>query len=331
MTFITFLVQILLFLMGVLGVTAMPHEPRTWGNGAQNVAYWGQDGHVRDLASYCNPNSGIDIIVLSFLYQYGHGQTIASGTIGTQCSIAPNGAPNNCGSLASAIEACKSNGIKVILSLGGASGSYALSSPGEAEAIGQHLWEAFGNTGGSIPRPFGGTFVNGWDFDIESWAGNNFYPNLIAKLRSNFGRDPANRYYITGSPQCPIPEPFMQTIINNAVFDYLWVQFYNNPYCSNGGNINFDAWVANIAGTPSANAKIFLGVPAAPHASNGGDSGARYYLNPGALASLVNQHKGNPAFGGVMMWSAGWSDTNVNNGCTYAQQAKHMLNTGGPC
>lgn len=55
----------------------------------------------------------------------------------------------------------------------------------------------------------------------------------------------------------------MQQIITTSQFDYLWVQFYNNPGCSVGTNStpNFDAWVSNVANTPSANAKIFLGVP----------------------------------------------------------------------
>ncbi|CAG8009620.1 unnamed protein product [Penicillium olsonii] len=325
------------FLLGLFGfiatVGAIPRPLHTRANGAQNVAYWGQDGHVRDLSTYCTPSSGIDIVVLSFLYEFGNGKTIASGTIGTQCYISPDGAPQNCQGLASAIETCKSNGIKVILSLGGASGSYSLSSASEAQAIGQNLWEAYGNTGGTpnVPRPFGSTFVNGWDLDIEAWAGNNYYQYLVSTLRSNFASDYANKYYITGGPQCPIPEPFMQVIINNSVFDYLWVQFYNNPYCSNGGNINFDDWVRNIAGTPSSNAKIFLGVPASTLASTGTMSGARYYLDPNSLANLVRQHEGSPAFGGIMMWSAGWSDTNVINGCTYAQQAKRILTTGSPC
>lgn len=318
MNHLTCFLHLLLFIFGV--------------NGAQNVAYWGQDSHVIDLINYCNPSSGLDIIVLAFLYQYGNGNTIASGALGNQCYIAPDGTPQNCQSLASAIETCKSNGIKIIISLGGASGAYSLSSQAEAEAIGQNLWNAYGNTGGgSVPRPFGSTFVNGWDMDLESWTGNQYYPYLIAKLRSNFASDPGNRYYITGAPQCPIPEPYMQQVIQDSVFDYLWVQFYNNPYCSNGGNINFDDWVANIAGTQSANAQVFLGVPASPLASTGTMSGAQYYMDPNTLASVVNQHKWNPAFGGVMMWSAGWSDTNVNNGCTYAQEAKRILTTGSPC
>lgn len=54
--------------------------------GAQNVVYWGQNGggtiENNDLAAYCQPNSGIDVLVLAFLYQFGNGGNIPSGTIG---------------------------------------------------------------------------------------------------------------------------------------------------------------------------------------------------------------------------------------------------------
>ncbi|KAJ5864191.1 Endochitinase 2 [Penicillium soppii] len=311
---------------------AIPHLLHARGSGGQNVVYWGADPHVQDLSKYCTSDSGIDIIVLSFINEFGNGKTIPAGTIGNQCSVSTTGQPQNCESLAASIETCKSVGIKVILSLGGASGAYSLSSQAEAETIGQNLWEAYGNTAGSnVPRPFGKTFVNGWDLDIEAWSGNNYYQYLISALRSKFASDSSNTYYITGAPQCPIPEPNMQVIINNSQFDYLWVQFYNNPYCSVGGNLNFDAWVSNVAGTSSANAKIFLGVPASPLGATGTESGARYYSDPSALAALVTKYQSNPSFGGVMLWSAGWSDTNVNNGCTYAQEAKRILTTGSPC
>lgn len=51
---------------------------------------------------------------------------------------------------------------------------------------------------------------------------------MISVLRDNFATDPDNAYYITGAPQCPIPEPNMGIIIGNATFDYLFIQFYNN-------------------------------------------------------------------------------------------------------
>ncbi len=320
-------------------VSAAPHTIATRADsGAQNVVYWGQNGggvvENNDLATYCSKSAGVDIVVLSFLYQYGNGNKIASGTIGQSCFIATSGEGQNCDDLAKAIDTCKSNGVKVIMSLGGAAGAYSLSSKDEAETIGQNLWEAYGNLGGangSVPRPFGKTFVNGWDFDIESNNGNQFYPDMIAKLRGNFASDASNQYFITGAPQCPIPEPNMNEIITKAQFDYLWVQFYNNPGCSVDGNINFDDWKKNVAGTPSSGAKIFLGVPASPLGATGTESGARYYLEPAKLASLVGQHKSDAAFGGVMMWAAGFSDVNVNNGCTYAQEAKHILTTGSAC
>jgi chitinase len=314
-------------------VSAAPHLLGPRASGGQNVVYWGQDGHVKDLSTYCTSSSGIDIIVLSFIYQYGNGNEIPSGTLGDQCYISPTGVPQNCEGLAASIETCKSVGIKVIVSLGGSVGAYSLSSQAEAETIGQNLWDAYGNTAGNsnVPRPFGKTFVNGWDFDIEASSGNNYYQYLISKLRSNFASDASNKYYITGAPQCPIPEPNMGVIVTTSQFDYLWVQFYNNPYCSNGGKINFDDWVSYVAGTPSASAKIFLGLPASTLAATGTASGAKYYVDPSGLATLVNQYGSNPSFGGVMLWSAGWSDLNVNNGCTYAQEAKRILTTGSTC
>ena len=136
----------------------------------------------------------------------------------------------------------------------------------------------------------------------------------------------------------------MGVIVSSSQFDYLWVQFYNNnngldnntyESCSLGfgdnAPLNYNQWVSFIADTPSKNAKIFFGVPAAPLAANGSPSGETYYITPDQLAELVEEYKSNSAFGGIMMWSAGFSDTNVNNGCTYAQEAHSILLTGAPC
>jgi chitinase len=320
-------------------VAAVPHRHRarnTTSTAAQNVVYWGQNGgnavENNDLSTYCSSSAGIDVVVLAFLYEYGNGVSIPSGTIGQSCSISTTGEGQNCDDLASAIRTCQSNGVKVILSLGGAVGAYSLQSQGEAQTIGQNLWDAYGNSGsGSVPRPLGNAFVNGFDFDIESNSGNQYYQDMIQTLRSNFASDSSNTYYITGAPQCPIPEPNMGEIISAAQFDYLWVQFYNNPGCSVNGAINWDAWKSFIAGTPSSAAKLFIGVPASPLGATGTSSGSKYYLAPSDLANLVNEHNSDSAFGGVMMWSAGFSDSNANSGCTYAQEAKHILTTGSPC
>lgn len=322
--------------LGLIAATsAAPTAIKPRGSGGLNVVYWGQNGgntvENNDLSTYCTSSAGIDILNLAFLYEYGNGNNIPSGTIGQSCSIDTSGNPSNCDALASAISTCQSAGVKIILSLGGAVGAYSLQSESEAQTIGQNLWDAYGAGSSSVPRPFGSVKVDGFDFDIEASSGNQYYQYMISTLRSAFATDTSKSYYITGAPQCPIPEPNMGEIITAAQFDYLWVQFYNNPGCSTNSGTNFDDWKTYISGTPSQNAKIFIGLPAAPDGATGTSSGAEYYLKPTALASLVDKYSSDGSFGGVMMWSAGFSDSNVNNGCTYAQEAHRILTTGSAC
>ncbi|KAJ3497088.1 hypothetical protein NLG97_g2162 [Lecanicillium saksenae] len=336
----------LLASLGLTSLAAASPLAARQAPGAQNVVYWGQNGggtiENNDLSYYCQSNSGIDVIVLSFLYQFGRdGGTIPSGTIGQSCFISNSGEGQNCDALNAAIAKCQSAGVKMILSLGGATSSYALSSQAQAEQIGQYLWDSYGNSGNTtVKRPLGNNIVDGFDFDIELNGGSSqYYQYMIAKLRQNFAKDSSKKYYITGAPQCPIPEPNMGEIISNSQFDYLFVQFYNNnnytvpcalPINGNAP-FNYNNWTSFISTTPSKDAKIFIGVPASTLASNGSPNGATYYATPEQLATIVNDYKNDAHFGGIMMWSAGYSDSNVNNGCTYAQEAKHILVNGGPC
>ncbi|KAI0159867.1 glycoside hydrolase family 18 protein [Hypoxylon sp. FL1284] len=324
---------------------ALPHaHVSRQASGAQNVVYWGQNGggtiENNDLSTYCTDTSGIDIIVLAFLYSWGAGGNIPSGTVGQSCFISNSGEGQNCDDLISSIKTCQSTGIKVILSLGGATASYSLSSQEQAESIGSYLWDAYGNSGNSsVQRPFGDVIVDGFDFDLETNTGSEYYKYMISTLRSSFESDSSKSYYITGAPQCPIPEPNMGVIIGNSTFDYLWPQFYNNnnytypcalPINGNAP-FNYDEWVSFTADGPSADAKIFVGVPAAPLAANGGPNGETYYATPDQLATIVKDIQDEPRFGGVMMWSAGFSDSNVVDGCNYAQQAHNILVSGAPC
>ncbi|KAI0441188.1 putative endochitinase CHI2 [Xylaria telfairii] len=325
--------------------TALPASLKTRASsGAQNVVYWGQNGggtiENNDLSAYCTAEAGIDILVLSFLYQWGNGNTTPSGTIGQSCFITSSGQGQNCDALSSAIKTCQGKGIKIILSLGGAAGQYSLASSDEAKKIGTNLWKMYGNSGATdVQRPFGDAFVNGFDFDLELNNGNQYYPDMISTLRDSFKSDSKNQYYITGAPQCPIPEPNMGVLIDNAQFDYIWPQFYNNnnytypcalPINGNAP-FNYDKWLTYTAGTPSKDAKIFVGVPASPLGANGAPSGETYYATPDQLATIIGGVKSESRFGGIMMWSAGFSDSNVIGGCNYAQQARSILDNGSPC
>ena len=71
--------------------SAAPYTLSSRAASGQNVVYWGQNGggtiESNDLATYCTSSSGIDIIVLAFLYEYGNGNNIPSGTIWSEALI----------------------------------------------------------------------------------------------------------------------------------------------------------------------------------------------------------------------------------------------------
>lgn len=319
--------------LGLAGLAAAAPTKRRANDqtsGAQNVVYWGAQGSSSSpLSDYCETNAGADILVMSFLNTYGD---TPYGALGG-CTINSDGSfdTSACSTLASQIKTCQSAGKKVIVSLGGGLGAYSLASQSQAETIGQYLWDAYGKPGNpAVKRPFGDVVVDGWDFDLENPNGSQWYQNLISTLRSNFAKDPSNKYYITGAPQCPLPEANMGDAIQNSVFDYLFVQFYNNPLrCSlnvpGNASINWNEWTKFLSSTKSSSAKIFVGAPASEEGAGSG------YVEPSQLAPVVNSVKSDSLFGGVMLWDASWSDQNVIAGCTFAQQTKSILTTGAPC
>jgi chitinase len=306
-----------------------------------NVVYWGQDDSERSLGSYCASGEGIDVIVLAFLSTFGNGNT-PSGSFGNECNVDSSG-NGSCNTLKADIDTCKGNGIKILISAGGAGANYDLSSNGDADGVAWSLWNEWAAPGAvdsTAPRPIGDSFVDGWDFDVEDNPNNsdNYLGELVTKLRSNFANDPSNTYVISGAPQCPWPEVNMGTAITNAQFDWLFIQFYNNDECSayqlfqnDGGSFNYDGWVGFVSGTASANAKLFIGLPASTDGATGDSSGQKYYVSPTNLVQLVSEYSSHAQFGGIMLWDAGNSDTVNENGCNYAQVVNRVLTTGAAC
>ena len=115
------------------------------------------------------------------------------------------------------------------------------------------------------------------------------YIFMIWKFRELFEMDPGRRYYITGAPQCVVPDASMGDMIFNAPFDYLFVQFYNTPTCSARGRISgyppadgrnqyfsFDAWRqwTSVESSQSGTAKLLIGLSASVDAA---DNDEPYY------------------------------------------------------
>jgi chitinase len=114
-----------------------------------------------------------------------------------------------CTQIGQDIQTCQDAGKIVLLSLGGAIGSYGFSSASEAQTFATTLWNVFGG-GSSSTRPFGTSIVDGFDLgtfysqivltvDIENQE-PAFYSDFITAMRSLYSGG-SKSYYITGAPQ----------------------------------------------------------------------------------------------------------------------------------
>ncbi|KAI3720638.1 hypothetical protein L2E82_31629 [Cichorium intybus] len=248
------------------------------------ATYWGQHTDEGTLASAC-ATGNYQFVNIAFLTTFGNGQTPVLNLAG-HCDPA-----STCSSLSSDIQACQNQGVKVFLSLGGAVGSYSLSSTQDAQQVADYLWNNFLG-GQSSSRPLGAAVLDGIDFDIESGSGQ-FWPDLARAFAAYSSQ---KKVYLSAAPQCPIPDAHLDSAIQTGLFDYVWVQFYNNGQCEYGANA--DALLARWNQWTQVNSnQIFLGLPAATGAAGSG------YMPPDVLTSTVLPSiKSSPKYGGVMLW-----------------------------
>ncbi|GAB2265327.1 hypothetical protein Dimus_000391 [Dionaea muscipula] len=186
-----------------------------------------------------------------------------------------------CTSLSNDITTCQGSNIKVLLSLGGAAGSYGLSSADDAGQVASYLWDNFLG-GQSDSRPLGSASLDGIDFDIE--MGSDEYWGVLAGNLKGLSND----VVLSAAPQCPYPDSHLSSAIATGLFDYVWVQFYNNPPCEYVGNDTdlLSSW--NQWSSVVNNTLLFLGLP---------------YITPEELTSQVLPViNGSSNYGGVMLW-----------------------------
>ncbi|KAL3524353.1 hypothetical protein ACH5RR_017187 [Cinchona calisaya] len=262
--------------------------------------YWGQNGNEGTLTETC-ATGRFSYVNLGFLFKFGNGQTPEINLAG-HC----NPATNACKIISDGIHYCQKRGIKVMLSLGGGVGNYSLASKEDAKNVSLYLWNNFLG-GWSISRPLGNATLDGIDFDIE--LGSTLYWDDLARYLKayncrNYHYGRTRKVYLTAAPQCPFPDRILGTALNTGLFDFVWVQFYNNPPCQyisgNSSNLlsSWDRWTKSIRAR-----KIFLGLPAAPRTAGSG------YIPPDALTSeILPVIRKSQKYGGVMLWSKFWDD-----------------------
>lgn len=254
------------------------------------AVYWGQNSGEGDLSVACDTGK-YAIVLLAFLNTFGAGRTPAWNFAG-HCD---NGALKKCTELESEIKYCQGKGIKVLLSIGGAKdySNYSLSSAEDAKSVANYLYTNFlsGQWG-----PLGSVTLDGIDFDIE--VTEDHWDDLAREL-DYFRQTTGTYFYLSAAPQCPIPVYYLGKAIATKLFDYVFVQFYNNPDCAySTGNTasllaSWDDWAQLVA----ANNSLFVGLPAAQSAAISG------YLPPEVLVSEVLPHvKETENYGGLMLW-----------------------------
>ncbi|KAK3354804.1 hypothetical protein B0H65DRAFT_438104 [Neurospora tetraspora] len=315
----------------VLAATAQAHavsEPKV------NV-YWGQKGDTR-LRDHCD-QANFDYVTIGFVNnspeQDKSGLNYPGINFGSHCDAIYYTNPltnlaspllSKCTVIASDIQYCQEKGKKVLLSVGGAAvtgSSYPLSSDAKGEEFASFLWGAFGpyDSKWTGPRPFdyagNHVSVDGFDLDIEvnfSSVGQSAYVALAKKLRELYNGN--SKYLLTAAPECPLDDANfkMKSIIANAQFDALFIQFYNNPGCAAASNSGFNylQWEQAIATGKSKHAKLFIGLPGS---SDAADSG---YIEPVKAAALINTYKTRASFGGAMIWDV-YHGQKVTDGKTF--------------
>nr|ADP68561.1 class 3 chitinase [Hippophae rhamnoides] len=255
--------------------------------------YWGQNGNEGTLTQTCNTGK-YSYANIAFLNKFGNGQTPEINLAG-HCNPASKG----CTSVSTGIGNCQNRGIKVMLSIGGGVGNYSLSSSNDAQNVANYLWNTFLG-GQSSSRPLGDAVLDGIDFDIE--LGSTLHWDDLARALSGFSKR-GRKVYLTAAPQCPFPDKFLGTALNTGLFDYVWVQFYNNPqsqYSSGNPNNLLNSW---NRWTSSINSQIFMGLPASSAAAGSGFIPAKVLTS-----QILPVIKRSPKYGGGMLWSKYYDD-----------------------
>ncbi|ORY60573.1 glycoside hydrolase superfamily, partial [Pseudomassariella vexata] len=306
--------------------------------------YWGQAGVGDTLGQYCESTS-IDYITLGFVNnspEHGNGTHYPGTNFAAHCAAdvyVKNGQNSKllsgCSFIKDDIKKCQTLGKKVLLSIGGEmnwQSDYSVSSVAEGEYFAQFMFEAFGpfQSGYEGPRPFDigeydHTCVDGFDFDIKTkFADQQPYIAMINKLReliNNYDED----IILTAAPQCPLSTQYFQmdSILAEAQFDKIWIQFYNNEGCdATTEAFNYDDWETFIETTANKDAELYIGLPGSPNAAASG------YITPEAAKTLICDYRSKAHFGGVMLRDAYYASQNIKDSKTYYDSIHEALQYG---
>ncbi|KAM3485100.1 hypothetical protein MY8738_001568 [Beauveria namnaoensis] len=311
-------------------------------------AYWGQSGPPDEsLRQRCD--EGADYISLSFVTSSPEmnpdtgypGINFAAHCWAEVFEV--NGKKSklykNCNTIKDDLQYCRKKGIKMLLAIGGEwnqnTADYRVTTERNGREFADFLWGAFGpyNSSWKGPRPFDKSdnersAIDGFDFDLElpKENGKHFDNKPWIAMIDQF-RQLSKDIFITGAPQCPTADEWfsMKEMIQEAQFDALFIQFYNNPGCDlKNANFNYKKWEDIIARSEkSKNAKLFVGIPSSEKAASSG------YIAPEDLEKIICPIAKKPSFGGISIWDMFRGSENVVDGKSFNEHVKDILSKCG--
>ncbi|KZM19641.1 hypothetical protein ST47_g8938 [Ascochyta rabiei] len=308
-----------------------------------NVAiYWGQGANQKELSVVCSDPS-VDIVNIGFVNGFPKSRNEYPATnFGNACGPGyftnPDGTESrflsNCPIITRGIKVCKSNGKKVLLSLGGGyPPDYYLDNVDAYKWFAETLVGSFGpyNPSASWPRPFGDAAVDGFDLDIESTSGQGNYQWQLYGDFVNYLKKQSPGMLISAAPQCIVPDSHLDDAIYRAPFDYIFTQFYNTDQCSAklgyqqlgqaSTGFTYNAWADRLQKrSKNPNIKLYIGLSAGLNGAN-----PNHYLKPEEANALITAYQNKPLFGGVMLWEATVSQNNTVYGQSYSNWIKYSL------
>jgi len=312
------------------------------------VAYWGQNGVYaihkerekweKELDYFCKSHS-YDVVVLAFnhiFFDRRNKDNLPGMNFAFHCEdpVSPEH-PSllRCPQIEAGISECQRRGKQVLLSMGGASGSYGFTSDAQAKQYAKTIWDLFlGGSGMQSLRPFGRAVLDGVDLDIEGGRSTG-YTAFVKEIRKLMKTDSSRKYIIGAAPQCPFPDGYLGPYPGKALgdvgyeFDEVYVQFYNN-WCHTGNKRVFydhmKKWLDFSKNSKPGGPMIFVGMPA----KIGGSGNAANYRPLNEVQDIFNKLKDEPRFGGFMLWDAGFDQNNIINGKPYSENIVLMMNKG---
>ncbi|KAI8058505.1 glycoside hydrolase superfamily [Syncephalis plumigaleata] len=295
------------------------------------VYYWGQNSygvkHGKDkanwekpLAYYCRTKQ-VSNIVISFMHVFGKEKPQVDFSSHCDSSrVFPGTKIIDCPELREDVKVCQGLGVKVELSLGGATGRYGFANDKQAIAFATELYNmAFGGKG-SV-RPFGPNSLDGVNLDIEN-AHSTSYATFVKQLRKLQGK---RSLLVSAAPQCPYPDASLHDALIKAEIDSVYVQFYNN-YCGmqvyGTKNFNFNTWVKwSQTLAKRRGAKVYLGIAGSAESAGSGYVPAERIQT--AIKLLAREYP--TVFGGVAIWDASTAYMNKVGDSNFATAVQNTL------